>query len=93
VTSRMLFRVLICHRWVVDYHDPSPFLVLGFRVSRYLGEPDAQRKSGFDRFGFTLFVLSFQVWSMAGNPNMNEAVLHEISWVGRGLLDAISVFS
>jgi len=30
---------------------------------------------------------------MASNPNRNEAVLHDISWVGKEPLDAISVFS
>jgi len=30
---------------------------------------------------------------MAGNPNRNEAVLHDISWVGKEPLDAISLFS
>lgn len=30
---------------------------------------------------------------MAGNPNRNEVVLHDVSWVGKGPLDAISVFS
>jgi hypothetical protein len=46
-----------------------------------------------DRFGFTLSVLSFQVRSKAGNPNRNEAIFHDISWVGKDHLDAISIFS
>lgn len=30
---------------------------------------------------------------MTGNPNRNEVVLHDISWVGKEPLDAISLFS
>jgi hypothetical protein len=30
---------------------------------------------------------------MAGKPNRNEAVLDDISWVGKEPLDAISLFS
>jgi hypothetical protein len=46
----------------------------------------------FDRFGFTLSVLSLHVWFMAGNPNRIEAVPHDISWIGKEPLDAISLF-
>jgi len=30
---------------------------------------------------------------MAGNPNRNEATSHDVLWVGKDPLDAISVFS
>jgi len=46
-----------------------------------------------DHFGFTLSVLSFQVWFMIGKTNKNEAVLHDISWVWKEPLDVISLFS
>jgi len=78
--------------WLIDNDHPPLFLFLGLRVSFSRGKSDRFGKRGFDRLGSPFLCFPFRFGPL-GNPNRNETILHDVSWVGNGPLDAISFFS